>query len=163
MSIVVLSTVIPALGSLVPPLFHSTLDIIAQVNFYQVTALSHKLEMEDVKSVHHNPETGEVKAILERRTAEGRRDTNFVSKESLQRVGLRIVKNLMDTNPPLYPGTSSEVFETYYSTQYLLSDLMYWMAQCQIKASNLEAQGIQSGWNWNSALTAKNSGISWDA
>ncbi|KAJ3751584.1 hypothetical protein EV360DRAFT_89596 [Lentinula raphanica] len=178
MSLIVSSALAAASGELVPTSIDSILHILARANFDRVTAPSRLLEIEDVVSVHRNPETGEEKSILERRTAEatwgalltayklirradqGRRDTPFVSEESLQKVGLRqpplnwIVKNLTDTNPLLYPGTSSEVFLAYYSAQHLLGDLTFWMAQCQVEASNLEAADIQSGWDWKSALNS---------
>ncbi|KAJ3717033.1 hypothetical protein C8R42DRAFT_724674 [Lentinula raphanica] len=178
MSLIVSSALAAASGDLVPTSFESTLHILARANFDRITAPSRLLETEDVVSVHRNPETGEVKLILERRAAEatwgalltayklirradqGRRDTPFVSEESLQKVGLRqppldwIVKNLTDANPLLYPGTFSEVFRTYYSAQRLVGDLTFWMAQCQVEASNLEADGIQSGWDWKSALNS---------
>ncbi|KAJ3751599.1 hypothetical protein EV360DRAFT_89576 [Lentinula raphanica] len=154
----------------------AALDSMARANFERVTAPGRYLEAEDLKRVHYNPETGESRTVLEKRMAKatwgalltayklirradlGRSSNAYVSEESLNKVSLRqppldwIVENLTDPNPLLYPGTEVEVHRSYSQAQHLLGRILYWMAQCQIKAGNLEAAGIPSGWDWKTAL-----------
>ncbi|KAJ3963964.1 hypothetical protein EV361DRAFT_956439 [Lentinula raphanica] len=131
--------------------FCAALDSLARANFKRVTAPGRNLKGEDIRRIHHNPETGKFWTILNRRMAQamwaalltaynklickadlGRSNTAFVSEESLCQVSLCqlpldwIVENLTDPNPLLYLGTEAE---------------------CQMKASNLEAAGVQLGWD----------------